>query len=328
VPSQYISKPISLTKSKAIDLQITKFIVKHFHPFSLVEETEFRNLIKMLVPNYIVPSRKTISNSLLIQMYESVLEKVKTDLHDVSAVSLTTDGWTSINNQHYIALTVHFLNSETKLCYRLIGCINYNEQCTSVELAKFLMTTVEAWNIERKISAVVTDNASNIVNAVKKNNWRHVPCFAHVLNIGIQRGLTHLKTVMTKIKNIVEFFKQSSGALHKLQKHQKQMSLPDLKLIQECKTRWNSAYHMMERILKLKEPVLSTLAITNNDLNCINEEEWQTVSTACEFLKIFDELTTEMSAENVVPSQNKIYFICFYWSICVNLFLTSTCNVT
>lgn len=309
--TQYISKPISLTKSKAIDLQITKFIVKHFHPFSLVEETEFRNLIKMLAPNYIVPSRKTISNSLLIQMYESVLEKVKTDLHDVSAVSLTTDGWTSINNQHYIALTVHFLNSETKLCSRLIGCINYNEQCTSVELAKFLMTTVEAWNIERKISAVVTDNASNIVNAVKKNNWRHVPCFAHVLNIGIQRGLTHLKTVMTKIKNIVEFFKQSSGALHKLQKHQKQMGLPDLKLIQECKTRWNSAYHMMERILKLKEPVLSTLAITNNDLNCINEEEWQTVSTACEFLKIFDELTTEMSAENVVTISKQNLFYLF-----------------
>uniref|UniRef100_A0A2S2P4F1 DUF659 domain-containing protein n=1 Tax=Schizaphis graminum TaxID=13262 RepID=A0A2S2P4F1_SCHGA len=94
------------------NLQITKFIVKHFHPFSLVEETEFRNLIKMLAPNYIVP-------------------------YDVSAVSLTTDGWTSINNQHYIALTVHFLNSETKLCSRLIGCINYNEQVRQLNLPSF-----------------------------------------------------------------------------------------------------------------------------------------------------------------------------------------------
>jgi len=33
------------------------------------------------------------------QMNESVLEKVKTDLHNVTALSLTTDGWTSINNQ-------------------------------------------------------------------------------------------------------------------------------------------------------------------------------------------------------------------------------------
>jgi len=309
--TQYISKPISLTKSKAIDLQITKFIVKHFHPFSLVEETEFRNLIKMLAPNYTVPSRKTISNSLLLQMYQSVLEKVKNDLRDVTAVSLTTDGWTSINNQHYIALTVHFLNSETKLCSRLIGCINYNDRCTSDELAKFLKDTAIAWDIDNKIAAVVTDNASNIVGAVRNNKWRHVPCFAHVLNIGIQRGLIHMKPVMTKIKSIVEFFKQSSGALHKLQTTQKQMGLPELKLIQECKTRWNSAFHMMERILKLKEPVLSTLAITNNDLNCITEDEWQTVSSACEFLKIFDELTTEMSAENVVTISKQNLFYLF-----------------
>ena len=64
--TQFISKPISLSKSNAIDLQITKFILKHFHPFSIVEETEFRNLIKMLAPNYTIPSRKTISNSLLL----------------------------------------------------------------------------------------------------------------------------------------------------------------------------------------------------------------------------------------------------------------------
>jgi len=51
-------------------------------------------------------------------MYESVLEKVKIHLQSVKALSLTTDGWTSINNQHYIALTVHFINSETKLCSR------------------------------------------------------------------------------------------------------------------------------------------------------------------------------------------------------------------
>lgn len=63
--TQYISKPISLSKSKAIDLQITKFIIKHFHPFSLVEETEFRNLIKMIAPNYIVPSRKPYQTAYL-----------------------------------------------------------------------------------------------------------------------------------------------------------------------------------------------------------------------------------------------------------------------
>ncbi|KAE9528664.1 hypothetical protein AGLY_012239 [Aphis glycines] len=103
---------------------------------------------------------------------------------------------------------------------------------------------------------------------------------------------------MTKIKNIVEFFKESSEALHKLQNIQKQSGFELLKLIQECKTRWNSAFKMMERIVKLKEPVLSTLAITNNSLNCISDDEWEIISSACTFLQVFDDVTTEMSSEN------------------------------
>lgn len=136
---------------------------------------------------------------------------MKIDIQSVKALSLTTDGWTSINYQHYIALTVHFINSDTKLCSRLISCINYNENCISQELSDFLMATVKKWNIKNKISVVVTDNAPNIVGAIKLNNWRHISCFAHVLNIGIQHGLKKLKPIINKIKSIVEFFNKVLG---------------------------------------------------------------------------------------------------------------------
>jgi len=75
------------------------------------------------------------------------------------------------------------------------------------------MATAKEWNIDNKRAAVVTDNAPSIVSAIRINNWKHVPCFAHVLNIGIQHGLEQLKTVMTKIKNIVEYFKQFWGSI-------------------------------------------------------------------------------------------------------------------
>lgn len=115
---------------------------------------------------------------------------------------------------------------------------------------------------------------------------------------------------MTKIKNIVEFFKESSGALHKLQNIQKQSGFELLKLIQECKTRWNSAFKMMERIVKLKEPVFSTLAITNNSLNCISDDEWEIISSACTFFQVFDDVTTEMSSENTVTiSKQNLFYI-------------------
>lgn len=115
--TNFITKPLSISKSKAIDQQITKFIVKHYHPFSLVEETEFRNFIRMLAPNYSIPSRKTVSNNLLLQVYNDTFQKVSKDVQDASSVALTTDGWTSINNTSFIAITAHFINSETKFMF-------------------------------------------------------------------------------------------------------------------------------------------------------------------------------------------------------------------
>lgn len=66
----------------------------------------------------------------------------------------------------------------------------------------------------------------------------------------------------------------------------------------------------MERTLKIKEPILSTLAVTNNNLNCITSDEWELVSSAYTYLKVFDELTTEMSAENdVTISKQNLFFL-------------------
>lgn len=67
---------------------------------------------------------------------------------------------------------------------------------------------------------------------------------------------------------------RSTYALSRLNEIQTQGGYSVLKLKQDCPTRWNSTYDMVDRILKIKEPVLSTLAIINNDLNTITFDEW------------------------------------------------------
>ena len=86
--NSFIQKPITISKSKKIDTQISKLIIKHYHPFSLVEETEFKNLINLLAPGYTLPSRKTISNSLIPQLYESVVSEIKEKIKNIQAFVL------------------------------------------------------------------------------------------------------------------------------------------------------------------------------------------------------------------------------------------------
>lgn len=48
------------------------------------------------------------------------------------------------------------------------------------------------------------------------------------------------------------------------------------------------------------EPVLSTLAIINNDLNTITFDEWNVLKVLCQLLKIFYDVTNEISSENYI----------------------------
>ena len=56
-------------------------------------------------------------------------------------------------------------------------------------IAAELMSVTDNWGITEKVVCVVTDNANNIVAAVRLNSWKHLPCFAHTLNLDVQDSL-------------------------------------------------------------------------------------------------------------------------------------------
>ncbi|KAF2900303.1 hypothetical protein ILUMI_05889 [Ignelater luminosus] len=138
----FVRKPISLSRSKQLDEQLIRVIVKEYQPFRVVEDPEFKKFIYMLCLNYKMPNRKTISNSLIPRLYNSTKEVISNELSDVDAVCLTTDGWTSINNQSFMALTAHFIDGNQEkhhLKSYLLGCVLFDEQHT----AKKLVRTIE-----------------------------------------------------------------------------------------------------------------------------------------------------------------------------------------
>lgn len=65
----------------------------------MVEDKEFRKLLKMLNPRYEIPCRQTISKNLIPKLYNLTLENLKKKVENSKAVSLTIDGWTCVNNK-------------------------------------------------------------------------------------------------------------------------------------------------------------------------------------------------------------------------------------
>lgn len=107
--------------------------------------------------------------------------------------------------------------------------------------------------------AIASDNAANIVAAIKQTEWKHIPCFAHTLNLIVQDSLKEISDIKCKIKSIVEFFKRSVKASESLKRKQEKLSVPVLSLKQDVTTRWNSTFLMFKRILEVKNPYYQLL---------------------------------------------------------------------
>lgn len=123
--------------------------------------------------------------------------------------------WTSMNNESFLAVTAHFINPDnvTELSSVLLACTSFKESHTADNLALFLKNTVAEWGLSQRITVVVSDNAANIKSAIEKCQWRRLSCFAHDINLIVHCGLTKIEPVITKIKDIVSYFKRSSHAL-------------------------------------------------------------------------------------------------------------------
>lgn len=73
----------------------------------------------------------------------------------------------------------------------------------------------DEWGIANKTHAVVTDNAANMVSAVKKSHWKHIPCFSHTLKLVVKDAIktdTVLDSILEECGAIVKFFHQSTKA--------------------------------------------------------------------------------------------------------------------
>lgn len=91
----------------------------------MVEDTGFKHFVSLLNPSYSLPSRKTLSNISLPFLYEKCLNDVKTLIKEEALnVCLTTDCWTSINNQSFLALTAYCLNKNFDLKSVLLQCFS------------------------------------------------------------------------------------------------------------------------------------------------------------------------------------------------------------
>ncbi|CAH0717193.1 unnamed protein product, partial [Brenthis ino] len=280
--------------------KVMQLFTLDFQPFRIVEDRGFRELMQLAFPNYIIPTRKYFANNLLPSLYEKKKSELRISLeNDVKSICITVDIWSTMTNDSMMAITGHYISETTsELKYCLLDCIPLEESHSAKNLARLIKEICDEWNLSNKVLLAVTDNGSNIKNAIEKElAWKHFPCYSHTLNLIVNDALKSedITLIINKVKIIVKQFKQSNLAWQKLKKYQEQAGNTPKRLIQEVATRWNSKYYMLQRCVELREPLNS--AMINLSMDILTSYEWQVCTELCKILQPCEEVTKELSGE-------------------------------
>ena len=212
-------------------------------------------------PGYRVPSHTHVT-SVCRRKFLLLKENLLATLSQQCDVTLTTDIWTSRTIQAYLTITTHYLTEDWKMETKVLLTREMPERHTGMHISERLVNACEEWKITEKISAVVHDNASNMVLASQLHEeWDDLPCFGHTLQLAVNTGLdlNVISRLTAVCRRIVNHFKHSVVATTALVDKQKVMGIAQHKLIQDVSTRWNSTYFMYERLIEQRWTIYAVI---------------------------------------------------------------------
>ena len=214
--------PRSSSRWKALTNSVCYFLAKDLHPLSTVNDKGFLHMLKEFEPRYSPPDRTTITRHYLPELYAKEKEKIcKPISGGLQWYAVTCDGWSSRANHSYLSLTLHYINNKWELKYFLLETGEIVEQDTAINLASYLEEVLARWNLPiTQISAVVTDNASNITAAIAIFKRQRVGCFSHTLQLSVQKALNLpvMSRAIARGKRLVGHFHSSVKSTNVLQR--------------------------------------------------------------------------------------------------------------
>jgi hypothetical protein len=125
------------------------------HPFTLIEEPYFIDLVHSLQPTAEIISADTLKRR-LVDLYEINLEKIKNILKETPGkISFTTDIWTSPSTKSFMSLTAHFIDEKWKLRSIIVDFPQLLGQHTGVNIKNTFVSSLQHLSIPQNKVIIV-----------------------------------------------------------------------------------------------------------------------------------------------------------------------------
>lgn len=290
-------------KSQEMDRTIAEMIALQNLPFNFVEGTGFRRVMQAALPKYKMRGRDFFSSYVCDDLYSKLAKKTKDLLEEFDKLSFTSDIWSELHSAvSLLSLTAHGISKDFHKKSIILKCEVMDERHTGNIISKKYQTILEEWGINRqKIHCIVRDRGSNMVRAMQLSGFEDVSCAVHQIQLCIRASVESqewLLQLIAKLKKIATHFNHSLVAQAELTEIQKnRLNQSPLSVIQDCPTRWNSTFYMMERFSKLKDSLV--LYLSANPIAIISPEDWMNIQKYVQLMQPFEEITRNLSSSQI-----------------------------
>lgn len=263
LPDEETYERVPLEKRQAA---AKRFIMKNGLGKNAIEDDD----LKLLAPG--LPNRKEFTQEIETEA-NVIIETLKQMLSNVRKTTLSFDEWTSLVNDRYLGITIHCLYygqmksmslAHIPLIIKDTDDENPDLSVHAADIGTLVQETINRYELEKKISNVVSDSAAVMIASVKFiNNQRSIaeldpllwtPCCCHTLNLIVDAFVTKIEPQINQFKAI----QSRLGSSTKFTAYCR--SIDNLKIHTiptYVKSRWYSLFNMIKAIVMLKVHIIN-----------------------------------------------------------------------
>ena len=169
--------------------------MKKYFPYNFFDDDDSQGLYRSLNPSAVLPKRNQLK-SFIENHFEKKQKIIMSIWHsNLSKISFTLDGRTSIANQSYYGITRHFIDDYWILNSLAIDSYPSHGELTVKDIANCFYQIVIHYKIEEKIMGITVDNVyankkcivelRALLHTFASEN-QHFRCVAHISNPAVQ----------------------------------------------------------------------------------------------------------------------------------------------